>query len=89
MLHLTLTGASAGVPLCGCAKQAARARGDSFAHAMYTDMRTPGICPECRVLWQAADDAACVACEGTGRIPTPMTASDRPCAACNGTGVAP
>jgi len=56
LYHLTMTGIYAGRPLCGCEKAAAKARGELFVHAAYSDgVKRADTCVECLQMW---DDAA-------------------------------
>lgn len=65
MIHLTLTGPSAGYPLCGVNRAAATAKGDSFVHAAWAAKRE-GFCPVCVAAWDrsAEEDAP----EGSGFV---------------------
>jgi hypothetical protein len=54
-IHLTMTGYYAGKPLCdfNMDKQAAKERGETFAHAMYfKGMDHPDLCPTCKKIWE-------------------------------------
>ena len=56
VIHLTLTGFNAGLPLCTVNKAEAKEQGHEFSHAMYTPTTShhvrPYICPECLELWE-------------------------------------
>lgn len=54
MLHLTMTGFYAGLPLCLCDKEARKAAGDEFVHAMFWNEKreTREVCPECLKIWK-------------------------------------
>jgi hypothetical protein len=50
--HLTLTGAFAGVVICGASKSGA---GAEFAHAMFADLDDPLVCQRCLAIWNGAE----------------------------------
>ncbi|MEW5925974.1 MAG: hypothetical protein AB1941_00670 [Gemmatimonadota bacterium] len=60
MLHITLTGAYAGTPICGVLRAVAEARGDDFAHMPYDQeaadalLARPSTCPDCIREWNIA-----------------------------------
>jgi hypothetical protein len=59
ILHLTLTGYHAGVPICGADRHAEQARGAMFAHATTAPpcaFTQPKLCPQCKAAWDAAAD---------------------------------
>jgi hypothetical protein len=59
-IHLTLTGYDAGMPFCGCDKNAEKASWAAFQHVPYSHvaefMARPEICPACKAEWDAAGD---------------------------------
>ena len=57
MVHLTLTGAYAGAPICGCDKRAEAESGARFVHAMWAPamvMLDTELCSRCKAEWDAA-----------------------------------
>ena len=59
MRHITFTGYYAGLPVCSVNRIEATARGDLFHHAgrwLDNPELVAETCPECRKLWDAADD---------------------------------
>lgn len=69
MIHLTLTGPLAGLPLCQldfyeagdlihqCKERIAAADPEAtYAHAAYTNLSLPNICPACRAEWDRTDE---------------------------------
>jgi hypothetical protein len=56
MIHLTLTGIAAGMPICGFDKRKATAT-DNFAHFQYwCNWTHPDLCPKCAKAALADDD---------------------------------
>ena len=57
MIHLTVTGPYAGLPLCNVNKQDALTKGDQFYHAMYfNDWDNSDLCHDCKKEWQIEDE---------------------------------
>lgn len=57
MIHLTLTGPYAGMPLCSVNKPLAVEQGERFIHAMYFDFDAPyaaDLCLKCKAEYDAA-----------------------------------
>ena len=58
-IHLTLTGAYAGMPLCPCDKQAEKLKGASFFHAIFAPefvFQDERLCHICAEEWKIAND---------------------------------
>lgn len=55
MIHITITGPYAGMPLCGCDREAEHIKGNTFAHVPYTNsakwFACQDICPKCKEVW--------------------------------------
>ena len=59
MIHLTLTGYYAGVPLCNVNKREAISNGDVFYHAEYFhDFENKDLCPKCKEMWFDYEEVA-------------------------------